>query len=261
MMKPRAKSDPVAQPSSAYQVFLGAKRVHKRHCYDLEHGDMVLSTIKAITKRVIAKHGYRFMVKRRKEPFTRAMLLKMLSKTLPAGTRLGPVTVSGKSKAYQSWRCLNAAAPQAGFRKDEMACKTKAQGMTPIQLTRSSLCFLIQGKYVRDPSDAEVRAMRSGCAVILEPRPSKADQGGFHWCDKPIFYPWSADDPICAASELVAQELMDPLHGDDRATKPLFSDSNGAPFSRSQVEAGIKAMTQLAVPASDVKNLLVYSIG
>ena len=49
MMKPRAKSDPVAQPSSAYHVFLGAKRVHRRHCYDLEHGDMVLSTIKAIT--------------------------------------------------------------------------------------------------------------------------------------------------------------------------------------------------------------------
>ena len=49
MMKPRSKSDPVAQPSSAYQVFLGAKRVHKRHCYDLEHGDIVLSTIKAIT--------------------------------------------------------------------------------------------------------------------------------------------------------------------------------------------------------------------
>ena len=86
MMKPRAKSDPVAQPSSAYQVFLGAKRVHKHHCYDLEHGDIVLSAIKAITKRVIAKHGYGFMVKRRKEPFTRAMLLKILSKSLPAGT-------------------------------------------------------------------------------------------------------------------------------------------------------------------------------
>ena len=184
-------------------------------------------TIKAITKRVIAKHGYRFMVKRRKEPFTRAMLLKMLSKALPAGTRLGPVTMSGKSKAYQSWRCLNAAAAQAGFRKDEMACKTKAQGMTPIKLTRSSLCFLIQGKYVRDPSEAELREMRSWCAVMLEPRPSKADQGGFHWCDKPIFFPWSADDPICAASELIAQELMDPLHGDDRATKSLFSDANG----------------------------------
>ena len=93
----------MAQPSSAYQVFLGAKRVHKRHCYDLEHGDIVLSTIKAITKRVIATHGYRFMVKRCKEPFMRAMLLKMLSKSLPAGTRLGPVIVSSKSKAYQSW--------------------------------------------------------------------------------------------------------------------------------------------------------------
>ena len=103
----------------------------------------MLSTIKANTKSVIAKHGYRFMVKCRKEPFMRAMLLKMLSKTLPPGTRLGPVTVSSKSKAYQSWRCLNASAAQAGFRKDEVACKTKAQGMTPIQLTRSSLCFLI----------------------------------------------------------------------------------------------------------------------
>ena len=167
--------------------------------------------------------------------------------------------VSSKSKAYQSWRCLNASAAQAGFRKDEVACKTKKEGMPPIQLPRSSLCFLIQGRYVRDPSEAELRATRAGCAVILEPRPSKADKGGFHWCDKPIFYPWSADDPLCAASELIAQELMDPLHGDDRAKKPLFSDSNGAPFSRSQVEAGINDMIQLVVPASDVKKCSFHS--
>ena len=52
---------------------------------------------------------------------------------------------------------------------------------------------------------------------------------------------------------------MDPLHGDDRARKPLFSDSNGVPFSRSQVEAGIKAMIQLVVPASDVKKYSFHS--
>ena len=70
-MKPRSKKDPAAKPSSSYQVYLGAKRVHKRKGYDMQDGELVVLTMKAITKRFIKKYGFAPLVKKRKEPFTR----------------------------------------------------------------------------------------------------------------------------------------------------------------------------------------------
>ena len=52
-MKPRTKSDPAAKPSSSYQVYLGAKRVHKRQGYSMVNGELVVLAMKAITKQFI----------------------------------------------------------------------------------------------------------------------------------------------------------------------------------------------------------------
>ena len=82
-MKPRRKSDPVAKPSSAYQVYLGAKRVHKRKGYVMEHGELVVIAMKAITKQFIQKWGFKHLVKKRKEPFTRSMIVGFLRKDWP----------------------------------------------------------------------------------------------------------------------------------------------------------------------------------
>ena len=82
-MKPRRKSDPAAKPSSAYQVYLGAKRVHKRKGYVMEHGELVVIAMKAITKQFIQKWGFKHLVKKRKEPFTRSMIVGFLRKDWP----------------------------------------------------------------------------------------------------------------------------------------------------------------------------------
>ena len=94
--------------------------------------------------------------------------------------------------------------------------------------------------------------------VILKPRPSKADQFGAFWCDKPIFLPYRKHNKVCAAQELVEQELMNPVCGvkQNGVNVPsLFATDGGKPFSKQQVETAFKAMLKLVVPQADVRKL------
>ena len=87
--------------------------------------------------------------------------------------------------------------------------------------------------------------------VFLKPGPSKADQNGAFWCDKPIWLPFRRDDLVNAARELAEQELMFPVHGASRSD--VFADENGQPFSKRQVTTSFNAMLRLVLLASDVK--------
>ena len=252
--KPRCKKDPAAKPSSAYQIFLGAARVHKRNGYVLEPGDMVLQTMKSVTKRFIVKHGYKSLVMKRAQPLTRKIIVSFFS--LKEGTSLGSIKVKRTSRAWRSWRALNATAAQTGVRKDEVSCKTVAQGLTKVQYTRASLVFRIGGLDIADPEAAQLKGMSqvSGDGVFLKPRPSKADQQGAFWCDKPIFLPYREEvvDPVCAARELVQQELEYPVRGlVARESQALFCHDNKKPFSRAQVDRAFKAQIKLVTPPTE----------
>ena len=163
---------------------------------------------------------------------------------VPPGTKLGSITVNPKSRAYIyiSWRCLNATAAQTGLRKDECACRVKADGLTKVQFSRESLVFKIAGVSHADPTAAQLRMMGPNDGVFLKPRPSKADQDGAFWCDKPIWLPFRRDDPVNAARELVEQELMFPVRGVNRNNVPLFSDEKRQPFSKRQITTSFNAM-------------------
>ena len=261
-MKPRKKSDPAAKPASAYQVFLGAKRVHRRAGYQMIDGEMVVDAMKAMNKRFIAKHGYRSLVTKRGEPLTRSMIVKFLSEEyMPQGTKLASLRVNRIGRGWTSWRCMQAAAAQTGFRRDEVACKTKKKGLTKVQYTRESLCFRINGELIADPTTEQLNSFveQSGFGVILKPRPSKADPRGAFWCDKPIFLPYRENDPVCPAREFVKQELLFPVHGLQRLQMPLFADDNGKPFSKAQVQSIFKEMLKRVVPANKVAEFSFHS--
>ena len=249
-MKPRSKADPAAKPSSAYQVFLGAKRVHERQGYTLMDGEMVPKVMKALTKQYIKKFGYRALVKKRKEPLTNSMIQKFMM--MPEGTQLGCVTVRKSSRGYMSWRCLNATAANTGFRKDEIATKSMQVGLTKVQLTRASLVFVKHGKYDADPAPEWLMDFDDTCGVLLKPRPSKADQDGAFWCDKPIYFPFHMVSRVNPARELVQREIMLPVRGAKREEVPLFETDAGVPFTKRQVDTAFKAMIRLVVPLSEV---------
>ena len=169
--------------------------------------------------------------------------------------------VNAKSKGWQSWRCLHAAAAQAGFRKDEVCAKSKKEGFTKVQFSRASLCFCVKGKYVRDPSTEELELMlvSDDCSVLLEPHPSKADQDGAFWCDKPIYFPVRRSDPVSAAVEIIRLELLDPCHGDKRIDTPLFMNNDRSPFTKAQVDAGMKDMIKEVIPADQCSKYSFHS--
>ena len=95
-MLPRSKQDPAAKPASAYQVYLGVRRIHERRGYQMVDSHMTVMMVKAMNKRFVMKHGYQSLTKKRKEPLMRPMIERFLS--LPEGTKLGCVTVSAKSR-------------------------------------------------------------------------------------------------------------------------------------------------------------------
>ena len=63
----------------------------------------------------------------------------------------------------------------------------------------------------------------SALGVLMKPVVSKADPTGAFWCDKPIYFPYKRYDPICAARELIQQELQFPVAEHERVMTPLFA--------------------------------------
>ena len=110
------------------------------------------------------------------------------------------------------------------------------------------------------PDAQQLHGISESDGVILKPRPSKADQFGAFWCDKPVFLPYRKHNPVCAARELVEQELMHPLRGVQRNSASLFATDDGKPFSKRQVETAFKAMAQLVVPQADVKKFSFHGL-
>jgi len=256
-MKPRCKSDPAAKPMSAYQVYLGAKRVHEREGFVMPEGKLVLQAMKALTKRFIKKYGFQALIKHRAEPLTDFMVDKFFS--LPEGLQLGTVKVDVKSKGYQGWRCMQSVAARTGVRRQEVSTTNRATGLTKLQYTRDSLVFLVAGKQLTDPTHDELKSMVNGDFVLLKPRPSKADQFGAFWCDKPIYFELDFTAGVNPAKELLRQELMDPVHGADRGRKALFATSSGLPFTKSQVASSFKAMVQHVAPKNKWKHYSFHS--
>ena len=79
--------------------------------------------------------------------------------------------------------------------------KTVAEGLTKVQFNRASVVFSVGGMCTMyaDPDPQVLRMFGESDGVILKPRPSKADQFGAFWCDKPIFLPYHKHNKVCAA--------------------------------------------------------------
>ena len=79
-----------AKPGSASRVLTSSKRVHARFCIQMAKSPLVHLVAESLLKRYITNHGLHASLPKRKEPFTRDMLIKMLG--------LEPST--GKSNNY-----------------------------------------------------------------------------------------------------------------------------------------------------------------
>ena len=74
-----------AKPGSAFSVLTSARRVRARFCVQMAKSPLVHLVLKSLLKRYIANHGLHALLPKRKEPFTRDMLVKMLNLEPPTG--------------------------------------------------------------------------------------------------------------------------------------------------------------------------------
>ena len=68
-----------AKPGSAFSVLTSARRVHARFCIQMAKSPLVHLVLKSLLKRYIVNHGLHALLPKRKEPFTREMLLSMIN--------------------------------------------------------------------------------------------------------------------------------------------------------------------------------------
>ena len=108
-------------------------------------------------------------------------------------------------------------------------------------LTRESLSWCIGGLTVADPTPEQLAMLREGDFARVAPPRSKTDAFGEIHCLFPSVLPY-APHATNAARMLRDIELEEPCHGFDRASRPLFADARGAPFSHDSMSRMLKAL-------------------
>ena len=119
---------------------------------------------------------------------------------------------------------------QSGMRSSEALVKACSDWHPSDHLTRASLVWVIQGKHVVSPTKAQLEGLTEDDYAIILPPPSKTDEFGVVWGDKPIYLPVRYTASYCAALRLRDIELELPVVGKNRANIPLFCDDEQQPI-------------------------------
>ena len=94
------------------------------------------------------------------------------------------------------------------------------------RISRGSVTFQFKGRNERYATRNQLRMMREGDFIILQPPISKSDQFGKNWGAKPIFLPFLEGRAYNnAAQSLRDLELDNPIKDEERSETPLFIDA------------------------------------
>ena len=250
---------PAALPNSAGNVARGIRKIHDKQTPPIVMVPMkaVLTTIKGLNELYRREHGYRMMVTKRKEPWRRQWLLKMSSARKSAGLKLGHWPVDSSLK-WKSYFALFDTLSQTGFRKSEIFVAHTKQFDPTYHITRSNLIWRIGGILVVSPTRLQLANLTEADCAVLVPPPSKTDQFGVIWGDKPIYLPVRFNEAMCAALSLRDLELAFPCRGSQRLTIPLFQFEEGIAFTYHQLEIILHDLKDLALPVSADPSLFTY---
>ena len=177
--------------------------------------------------------------------------------------RTGSEVIRSVTWALQNWTCFIVIAwmvinLSVGSRKGE---STELPGDVDSNdwFNRASVTYEINHKVYVDPPEATLRSMLdSRDHAKLAPRGSKCDQWGTCHGTEPIILPYH-DDDMNAARWLRDIELRWPVHGDKRATTPLFANERGEPFKDAAFAALIMAALTAVLGETRAKLLSPHS--
>ena len=89
-----------AKPGSAFSVLTYARRVHARFCIQMPKSPLVYLVLTSRLKRYIVNHGLHALLPKRKEPFTREMIIHMLNLEPPTGKGNAPARILHLMPSY-----------------------------------------------------------------------------------------------------------------------------------------------------------------
>ena len=224
-----------ALPSSAAKTLGHIRKMHKDRGFPMVSSTLVQTNVRKLLMEYKARHGVKDLIPKRKQPFTREILLDTIVGT-PDGYSLGRYEVKRNSRKWRSIVALTKTAAQTGFRKSEFTVNKYGQPCDADCLSRASLRWRLAGKiYHSGEVPAHLlREAQPNDFAILTPPPSKSDPFDMVWGDKPIWLPHS-QDPLSAFEALSHVELEDPIR-ETASLTALFSDDDGLPFSGSQLD-------------------------
>lgn len=253
-MKARGRAFPL--PTSALQVILGVRRVHRRLGFELTPFRQVTSILKQLMHDYCERHGPESLLPHRKSPYQHWMVVALLDLCRAKDSLLGTRRVQPESIFWTSLTALIAVMAQSGLRKAEV---TSSKGFGKKDMSRASLYWVIQEVVVRSPTLAQLLGLKPGDYAALTPPPAKADQFGAIYGGLPMYFPFDATTPLCAARELQRLELRWPVSGLERRSTPLFADDTKAPFKAPTLDTLLRHMLLTMMPASEVASYSWHS--
>jgi hypothetical protein len=245
-MQPRGRQFPL--PTSAMQVILGVRRIHRRLGYDTVPFRQVSSVLKSLLHEYCEIHGPESLLPHRKSPLPPEVVTGLIGLCKEAGVVIGSRVVH-HSPFWVSMACLIAAMAQSGLRKAEISSQ---KSFTKKDMSRASLFWDIQGVTVRNPTRQQMLDLKVGDYACMTPPPAKADQFGVIYGSLPIYLPFHHSTLLCAAREFQSLELAFPVSGPRRRDTPLFTAGEDRPLKPSSLDTVLKHMLRLLVPADQV---------
>ena len=206
-----------ALPSSAAKTLAHIRKMHKDRDFPMVASRLVQNEIQKLYMDHKSRHGVKDLIPKRKEPFTRDILLNTILGA-PDATAVGRFKIVWASRSGRALRALTKTLASTGFRKSEVSVEKIGQPLCDC-LTRASLSWLLRGKvFASGSAPADLLSQpQEGDFAILQPPPSKSDPFDMVWGSKPIFLPFDAD-PLSAFTSLADIELNDPVTGPPELT-------------------------------------------
>ena len=165
-----------ALPSSAAKTLGHIRKMHKDRGFPMVSSTLVQTNVRKLLMEYKARHGVKDLIPKRKQPFTREILLDTIVGT-PDGYSLGRYEVKRNSRKWRSIVALTKTAAQTGFRKSEFTVNKYGQPCDADCLSRASLRWRLAGKiYHSGEVPAHLlREAQPNDFAILTPPPSKSD--------------------------------------------------------------------------------------
>ena len=246
-----------ALPSSAAKTLCHVRKMHKDRDFPMVASRLVQNEIRKLYMDHKARHGVGDLIPKRKEPFTREILLDTILGA-PEGTAVGRFKIAWASRSGRSLRALTKTLASTGFRKAEISVDKIDQSLSDC-LTRAGLSWLLRGKvYASGSAPVDLLSdPQPGDFAVLQPPPSKSDPFDMVWGSKPIFLPFCSD-PLSAFTSLADIELNDPIIGSPDLTA-MFTDDLGAPFTGHFLDRLLQGLLLRHFPESVAKNYSWHS--